>query len=425
MADFFSDLKSNIKKQKDAAESIRINPESSETERLLKTIKSLNDSVPAILEKIPSFSKLSDPQSAIEEDEKGNIDVPGIFKKKPDTEEDEVNLKKFEEQKKDIEKKVLKRIREKKKKVEGKREIKPSGYVKLANRIFSDISLSLYKGKTFQPIKQDLIHANISLLPVSYISVILLTTSIAFMISLLVFIFLLFFDFTIKTPFIIKFSGDYIVRIIKVFWVLFAIPGAAFIITYMYPSFEKNSIRIKINRELPFVVIHMSAISGSRVEPSRIFEIIMSTREYPTIEREFRKIINEINIYGYDLISALRKGAANTSSEKLSDLMNGIATTTTSGGNLQKFFEKRAQSLLFDYRLEREKFTRTAETFMDIYISVVIAAPMILMLLLMMIKISGLGISLSIQLITIIMIISVTIINIVFLSFLQVKQPEG
>ena len=77
-----------------------------------------------------------------------------------------------------------------------------------------------------------------------------------------------------------------------------------------------------------------------------------------------------------------------------------IKTFITSGGDLPDFFDKRAQSLLFEHRLEREEYTKSAETFMDIYISVVIAAPMILMLLLMMMKISGLGISLSSGMIT-------------------------
>jgi len=426
MEDIFSDLKSNIKRQKGAANSIKINPESSETDKLLKSIKSLNDSIPSMMSQIPSFSRLSSPQSAIEaEDEKEPIEEPGFFRKKPATKEEEVDIEKFEQQKKDIEKKVLKRIKEKKEKITRVKERKPSLYVKYSNKIFSKFSLSLYNGKTFRPIKQDLIHANMSILPVSYISVILFSTLLSLIVALMIFIFLMFIDFTITAPFIVKFSGDYMNRVIRTFWVLFAIPAATFMILYLYPSFEKNSVRIKINRELPFVAIHMSAIAGSMVEPSRIFDIIMSTKEYPAIEKEFTKIINEINIYGYDLVSALRRGAANTSSEKLSDLFNGLATTITSGGNLQKFFDKRAQSLLFDYRLEREKFTRTAETFMDIYISVVIAAPMILMLLLMMIKISGLGISLSIQLITLIMIVSVIVINIIFLTFLQLKQPEG
>ena len=137
------------------------------------------------------------------------------------------------------------------------------------------------------------------------------------------------------------------------------------------------------------------------------------------------KLMNEINVYGYDLVSALRNTALNSPSKKLTDLFNGLATTINSGGDLTDFFGKRAQTLLFEYRLEREKNTKTAETFMDIYISVVIAAPMIFMLMLMMMKISGLGISLGTSSITLMMILGVSIINIAFIAFLHVRKPTG
>ena len=80
---------------------------------------------------------------------------------------------------------------------------------------------------------------------------------------------------------------------------------------------------------------------------------------------------------------------------------------------------------MFDYRLEKEKKTKSAETFMDIYISIVIAAPMILMILLMMMKISGLGIQLSASMITLIMVLGVSMINVAFLVYLHLKQPSG
>jgi flagellar protein FlaJ len=168
----------------------------------------------------------------------------------------------------------------------------------------------------------------------------------------------------------------------------------------------------------------MAAISGSMVDPSRIFEIIIKTEEYPHIKKEFIKVLNQINIYGYDLVSALRICASKTPSKKLAELFNGLAINISSGGDLPTFFDKRSQSLLFDYRLEREKATRSAETFMDIYISVVIAAPMILMLLLMMMKISGFGVSLSTEMITLIMILGVSGINLLFLTLLHLKQSE-
>ena len=320
---------------------------------------------------------------------------------------------------------VIKRLKKRERKVDRERMKGPSLYVKTANKLFSDISLSLYKKQTFVSLKKNLVQANLSFLPVSYISVILFTTLLSAIFAFGVFLFFLFFSISINFPFISFFEGDTLGRFVRISWILLVIPIGTFFIIYIYPSIEKKYIKNKINQELPFVAIHMSAIAGSMVEPSKVFEIITLTKEYPYTSKEFTKVINEINIYGYNLVNAIRQTAANTSSYKLSELLNGVATTITSGGSLEKFFEKKSQSLLFDYRLEREKYTRTAETFMDIYISVVIAAPMILMLLLLMIKISGLGIDLSTQTLTLLVVGGVSFVNFLFLTFLYLKQPES
>jgi len=325
----------------------------------------------------------------------------------------------------ELEKETIKRMKKKETEYEKKEEKKPNRYVKISNKFFSKKSLSLLDKEFFRPMKKDLMKANIDILPASYVSVIMFTTMLSLFASLFIFIFLLFFNIGANLPIITFVKENIFIRAVKIIWILIVIPLLTFIIMYFYPSMERKSNEYRLNQELPFATIHMSAISGSMIEPSKIFRIIISTGEYPYLKKEFTKLLNEINIYGFDLVSALRNSALNSPSKKLSELFNGLATTINSGGNLAEFFDKRAQTLLFDYRLEREKYARTAETFMDIYISLVIAAPMIFMLLLMMIKISGLGISLSTGMITLIMVLSVSIINILFLTFLHLKQPSG
>jgi len=238
-------------------------------------------------------------------------------------------------------------------------------------------------------------------------------------------IFFLFFNLSLFAPFISISTESFISRFLKVIWVPILLPIITFIGMYVYPSLEKGSLERRINNELPFATIHMAAISGSTVDPSKTFEILAETKEYPTLEKEFIKIMNEMNIFGKDLVTALRNVSSNSPSKKFSDLLNGLTTTITSGGDLTEFFEKRASSLLFDYRLEKEKESKSAETFMDIYISVVIAAPMILMLLLMMMKISGIGISISTTAISLIIILVVSVINIGFLTLLQMSQNKS
>ena len=323
-----------------------------------------------------------------------------------------------------LEKLTLKRIKKKEKKIVKKKEKKPSKYIKISSKFFYNTSMSFINKGMFRKLKRDLIKSNIEFVPATYISVIFFTTIMSVIASLFITLFFLFFNLSALPPFITSIEESIGIRFLKIFWILFVIPALTFIFVYVYPSLEKKSLETKINRELPFAAIHMSSISGSMIEPSKIFNIIISTKEYPNLEKEFIKLQNEINIYGYDLVTALRNRSFNSPSRKLADLFNGLATTITSGGNLPEFFKERSQTLLFEHRLEMEKQLKTAETLMDIYISVVIAAPMVLMLVLMMMRISGLGIALSPSMISLVMILAVSLVNIFFLTFLHIKQPK-
>lgn len=324
----------------------------------------------------------------------------------------------------DVERAIIKRIRKKEEKFHEATEKKPSAYVRFANKMFSNTSNSLINKGYFKNMKRNLTKANIQQLAKSYVSVIFLSTIVSFFIAFFVMIFFLFFNLGVRFPFLTLFEGNLFTRFLGVFWIMIVIPIGTYLFMLAYPSIEKKSLETKINQEIPFATIHMAAISESMIEPSNIFSIIISTKEYPALEKEFTKLLNDVNVFGHDLVSALRNLAFNSPSKKLAELLDGLATTITTGGDLSEFFDKRAQTLLFDYRLEREKETKSAETFMDIYISVVIAAPMILMLLLIMMRISGLGIALSTTMISLIMVLGVSIINIVFLAFLQLKQQN-
>lgn len=328
---------------------------------------------------------------------------------------------------KGLEKQTLRRLRESKKKVsriKKKKANKKSGYSETASKVFSKFSKKLLKGESFKKMEKDLIKANLDYSPTGYISLILFTTLLSFIVGGFLFMFFLFFNIEATAPFVTRTLDTINVRFLKVFWLLFVIPIGTFIMMYVYPSLEKKAAEFKIDVELPFATIHMAAISGSMINPIKIFEILILTKEYKALEKEFTKLLNEINIYGVDFVSALKDTANHTPSKALAELLNGLATTINSGGDLPNFFEKRSETLLFDYRLQREKATKASETFMDIYISVVIAAPMILMLLLMMMKISGLGLSASVGTITLVMILGVVVINIVFLAFLHLKKNQ-
>ncbi len=298
------------------------------------------------------------------------------------------------------------------------------GYLKLSNRIFLRTSQKMIDKGRFKSLSNQLKKANIDILFATYISMILLTTLISLIVSFFIMIFFVFFQLDLTGSIIAPFTGNYLLRFAELLWIPIIIPAIAFFAVYFYPRTEKNSLAKKIERELPFAVIHMSAVSGSGIEPSELFRIIGMSKEYPYLKKEFRKVLNQINLYGYDLVTALNNVSKTTPSSKLSELFAGLGTTITSGSEMQNFFEKRSETLLVAYRLEREKYTKMAETFMDIYISVVIAAPMILMIMLVMIFALNINTGFSITGLTLLMLSIIAIINIIFIGIMNLKQPN-
>jgi pilus assembly protein TadC len=282
-------------------------------------------------------------------------------------------------------------------------------YSKLSMNFFRNISFNLTRELFFSNIKSDLRKMGSTMILESYISTMLFSTSLALIFSVILFVILL------------LFKANLLLSII----LLFSIPLVCFLSFYFYPSSRVKSLEKEINQELPFLTIYMSAIASSGLEPSKIFSILLISKDYPSTQREIRKLTNYINFYGADLVTSLKYVSKNTPSERLGLLLDGLATTITSGGEITEFLKKHSETLLFDYRLEREKYTRLAETFMNIYISVVIAAPMILMVLLILMSITGFAsTSLNSLTLSIVSVFIITLLNLGFLLFLNMKQPK-
>lgn len=327
----------------------------------------------------------------------------------------------------ELEEETLKRLKKEtniiKKEKETKKSVKEDSYAKFANKLFLKYSKRLVEKNSFKALQVDLEKSNLMYLFPSYISIILFTTFLAAVAGIIFFTFFLFFSLQPHLP-IIKPIEDISLRALKLIWILVVFPIAGFTIAYSYPSLDRRAYESQIDAELPFATINMAAISNSLINPVKIFEIIISSGEFPNVKKEFTKLLNHINVHGYSLVNALRITAYSSPSKKMSELLGGLAATINSGGDLTGFFETRAETLLFDYKLKREKETKTAETFMNLYISIVIAAPMIFMLLLMIMKISGLGISIPTSTINLMMVGGVAMLNIFFIIFLHLKRTD-
>ncbi len=294
-----------------------------------------------------------------------------------------------------------------KKEIETIESLKVNNFAKISNIFFRKTSEKLVD--SFKDVDLALKKANIPILIQSYISMMLFSLTLGFLLSSIFFIFLVYAGII---------SWSY-------FWVPLAICVLIFAGFYSYPGSEASNIQKEIAYELPFATIHMATIAGSDIEPTKIFKIIATSDEYKNLGKELKKILVQINVYGYDLVNSLKNISKRTSNEKLAELLEGLATNISSGGSLKNFLEKKSENYLQDYKLERKQYINVAETFMDIYISVLIAAPLILMLMFIIMSVANLNLGgLSLRALLFLTVAIVGIMNVVFLIVLSLKQPK-
>ena len=144
------------------------------------------------------------------------------------------------------------------------------------------------------------------------------------------------------------------------------------------------------------------------------------------ISKEIKKIVNYVNLFGYDLGTALKAVSLTTPSPEFKDLLTGINASTESGGDLKSYLSGKASEALNTYKLERKKYVESLATYSDIYTGVLIASPLLFMTTLAIINVIGgsLG-SVSVKTIAYVgSFFVIPFLNIIFLVFLSLTQPE-
>jgi len=212
----------------------------------------------------------------------------------------------------------------------------------------------------------------------------------------------------------------------RTFFMSFLLSVTTFFVFYSYPFMRINTRRRSIKTNLPFTVNHMAAIAGSGVAPDTMFRLISLSDEYGDISLELSKIVEFIDVFGYDLMSAIRNVAQVTPSPELKDFFEGFVSSIETGGDLKNFLKQKADEYMLTYKLERQKFTETISLYSDIYTGVLIAAPLFFVVALSLVNILGGKVgSMNVEMLiaggTYVLI---PLLNIGFIVFLEISQPD-
>ncbi len=253
---------------------------------------------------------------------------------------------------------------------------KPNDVGQISNKYMKKYADNLVKKypKFFDKMFKDFQKVEMEMLSRTYVSMMLFFTLLSFP---GIFLFFLALNFAFHLNILIIF-------LMALFGMIFTFIGF-----YFYPSSLIQGKRKKIKLEIPFALVHMSAVAGSGAQPISIFELIAQSHEYPELRKEIKKILNYVNLFGYNLSNALRNVAATTPSPEFKEILNGMISTIETGGDLKGYLKEKSEDALNTYKLDRNKQVEAQGAYSEVYTSILIASPLLLLVTLAIINAIG------------------------------------
>ena len=281
---------------------------------------------------------------------------------------------------------------------------KTNFYSKISNFFMEDFTF--YISKKYPEYNDELVSqltiANIRILSKTYISLMLFSTFIAF-------------------PIVTVISFIILINL----WIALILGVAASMITFFifkkYPLYEKSAKAKLIKQELTFALIHMSAVASSGAPPMEIFKLLVESKEYKHLNSEFERVLNYINIFGYNLTTSLKSVASTSASPELRELLYGLASTIETGGGIKEYLKGKADEALVKYKLDQKKYLEVISTYSEIYTGVLIAAPLLFLVTLAILErispnIAGIPINIIAMLSVFVLL---PLLNIIFILLLE------
>jgi len=139
-----------------------------------------------------------------------------------------------------------------------------------------------------------------------------------------------------------------------------------------YPSVIASERKKKIENVIAFATIYMSTISRSGFPPQQIFKMLSKFKEYGEVSIEASLIARDVEVFGLDLTDALGKAIGRSPSADWTELLAGLKTTITIGGDLSAFLDEKAKGFVADYKRRLQDFSNLLSILVEVYITLVI-----------------------------------------------------
>jgi archaeal flagellar protein FlaJ len=157
---------------------------------------------------------------------------------------------------------------------------------------------------------------------------------------------------------------------------------ALFLLFILYPRVKGWERKGKIDGHLPYAICWMSFMATTGVIPYLIFRKLAETEEFfGEISQEAKLVVKDVELLGFDFISALRNLASATPSTNLRTFLQGATTNALSGGEMGTYFVSKARETMEENRKKFTEFIATLGLISEVYIIGLVAAPLLVIVM--------------------------------------------
>lgn len=264
-----------------------------------------------------------------------------------------------------------------------------NSYERLAFRLLGNYAMK--KRDTYADLRNSLLTARMKLPFEVYLSTAILTSVIIGLVSAVL---LGLVTWVLNIPGMIRYQGaapDMIVAlsahsliigtILATIISFTLIGGATFIVFLLYPAFVAGNRKRNIDATLPYAINYVTAMSTAGIPPAEIFRQLGSSTIYGESATEARFIALEIDLFGRDLIDALRIVSSTTPSFRMKEFLQGSMGCISSGSNLTEYFRGKAEQYSLENRQTQKLFLDTLGLIAESYVTAMVAGPLFLIIL--------------------------------------------
>jgi len=235
-----------------------------------------------------------------------------------------------------------------------------------------------------QRLQNALLSAHMEIRAGAYLSYVLLSTILMFLVSFIIFVSLIFLIFPLVNI-VLDVGLVVFVLLIPVF-----ISVLLCVVLLYRPKSRAKTRKRKIDLNLAYAINFISAMSSAGVTPTEIFKSLSKQKIYSEVQSESAWIYRDVSLLGFDIITAIKKNIERTPSQKFKEFLQGMVVTVSSGGSLKTYFMNKADQYLWENRNSQKQLIETLGVMAESYVTAAVAGILLLLIVIpLMMLISG------------------------------------